>query len=328
MTLHQLKIFVAMARRLNVTRASEELHISQPSVSKQLRLLEQACGVKLYRVVGRRIELTETGRLFLGEAQPLLVKAEDLETKFRPNVAHAGAGSLSVCGTHGPSASFLPSLLLCFRQSHPGVDLTLRTETSHAAERLVLTSQVEIAVVTNPSYSPGLIYQPCRKERLVILAANNHPIAKKRNLTLAELAMNPFVMRRVGADEVSSAEQILNQIETRGYKVNRIMKWDTTYALKAAVKTGNCLGILYWDLAEAEIKARELKAIEHPELKMDVQSFTVYHKGRLLSSTAESFLDLLRKCLLTTETIRVCPPPRRPGLYSEMRKSVPKLCPA
>ena len=72
MTLHQLEIFLAVAKHLNVTRAADDMHINQPSVSQQLKLLEENCGVKLYKMMGRKIELTEKGRLFLNEATAIL----------------------------------------------------------------------------------------------------------------------------------------------------------------------------------------------------------------------------------------------------------------
>src|SRR6266850_2599916 len=111
LTLHQLKIFSSIAKFLNITKASAELHISQPSVSQQVRLLQEEYGAKLYQKNGRGIKLTEEGRLFLKEIEPILAQVDLLKKKFG---THPQEGSLTMGGSHSPSASFLPLLASLF----------------------------------------------------------------------------------------------------------------------------------------------------------------------------------------------------------------------
>lgn len=294
MTLHQLKIFAAAARHLNLKKASRELRISQPSVSYQLKLLQEECQTKLYRKIGRGIQLTEEGRIFLLDAELILLQVEKLIGKFSSNLTERKAEFLTVGGSRNPSTSFVPTLLGVFKKTHPEVEITLRTDTSLAIEHLVLNSEVDIAVVTNPSKSPPLICEPCRQEQVVIFASRRHPLAKREKLTLAELSAAPFIIKRGTEDAPSMSEQILKQVEKGGLKLNIIMRCDSPEVVKAAVKTGIGLGLSYRDILEPDIRG-DLKVIKVPELKTQVNSFIIYHKDRPLSPNAQEFLTLLRE---------------------------------
>ena len=188
MTLHQLRIFEAVAKHLNITKASKELHITQPSVSYQLKLLEGECRVKLYTKMSRGSELTERGQLLLNDAEPILLQIERMKEKFKDSSTDGKVGSLTIGGSHSLSVSFLPTMLAVFKETHSHVQVTFRTDNSRAVERMVLNSEAELGVLTNPSYSPSFIHEPCRQEELVAFASANHPLAKKQKLTLEELA--------------------------------------------------------------------------------------------------------------------------------------------
>ncbi len=304
MTLHQLRIFAAAARHLNLKKASRELHISQPSVSYQLRLLQEECQAKLYRKIGRGIQLAEEGQLFLSDAEPILLQFEELKEKFSSRLSNRRAGFLTVGSSLNLSTSFVPFLLAAFRETHPEIRITLRTDTSLTVKRLVLNYEVEIAVVTDPSESPSLISEspslicePCRQEQVVIFASIKHPLAKRKKLTLAELAMFPLIIKEKEGKEggLSMAEGILKQVEKRGLKLNIIMHCDSPEAVKAAVKAGIGLGISCRDIVESDVKKGDLKVIKVPELKAQINSFIIYHKERPLSPIAQEFLTLLRE---------------------------------
>ncbi len=293
MTLHQLRIFAAVAKHLNVTRASEELYITQPSVSYQLKLLETECRAKLYNKLSRGIELTERGQLFLRDVEPILLRVERVKEQFRRDVVDGKARSLTIGGSHGPSASFLPMVSALFNETHPQVQLTLRTDSSRAIEQLVLSSEVDIALVVNPSHSAQHGVERCRQEELVVFASIKHPLAKRRELTLAELAQAPLIIMRGKAAEEKAGE-ILRQLERQGFKPNIAMQCESPEALKATVKTGMGLGILYRDIVEPYVKTGELKIIKVPELKMKVDTFIIYRKEDSLSPDTQDFLTLLR----------------------------------
>ena len=293
MTLHQLRIFAMVAKQLSVTKAGRELHISQPSTSQQLRLLEDECRVRLHKKVGQGIELTREGRLFLNEAEPILLQVEKLKRKFSLNLRESEARSLTVGGSYGPSASFLPWVASIFRDTHPYTGLILRADSSPVMEQLVQNSDVEIALITNPSASRRLIYEPCRQEELAFFVSSKHPLAKRQRLSLADLAHIPLVVFRKA--RIGGVAKILNQIEEQGVRLNIVMHCDGAEAVKAAVKRRMGLGIWYRDVVQPDIQRGDLRIIRVPGVKMHVDSFVIYPKEKPLSSDAKDFLALLRQ---------------------------------
>jgi DNA-binding transcriptional LysR family regulator len=308
MTLHQLRIFSSIAKCLNVTKASAELHISQPSVSQQVKLLQEEYGVTFYRKSGRGIHLTEEGRLFLKEIQPILTQFDLLK---KTSVGRSKALSFTLGGSRSPSASFLPVLAFRFKEMCPDVELTLRTDKSVALEQMVLDSEVELAVITDPSASPYLTYEPCREEELVFCVSVDHSLAKRKILSLAELAATPLIVFKKGG--LRSYRKILNEIERRHLKPNVAMYCESSDALKAAVKTGMGVGIIYRDLVQPETNRKELKTIQVEGLAIRTQSYVIYQREKPLSGNVQTFITLLRAHLKAVRQVN--------GFQRKKRKS-------
>lgn len=294
MTLHQLQIFAAVTKHLNFTKTAQELRIGQSSVSQQLKLLEEECGVKLYKNLGRGVEITEEGATFLPEVKTILDQVQRLKTKFKMDEKKR-MEQLKVGGSSNLSTAFLPMVLTLFKESHPHVELTLKTNASRLIERLLLSSEVEIAVITNPSGFRQLVYEPCRKEKLVAFTSAKNPLIRGGKMSLAELAQIPIVIKKGKAGETSRVEQALRRLEAKGVKLNIAMQCDSPHGVKEAVKAGVGLGVLHRDLVNPDIESGELKNIVIPELKIHAESFIVYRQRPALSANAHDLLNLLRQ---------------------------------
>ena len=294
MTLHQLMIFVAVAKHLNVTRAAEGLHISQPSVSQQLKLLEENCEVKLYKMMGRKIELTKEGRLFLNEATAILAQVKNLKRLGSRPIPRKGE-SLTFGASHSSSTSFLPLFAAIFKQTHPDLQITICGGSSPAMEEMVLKHEVDLAWIGYPSHFPVIIYEPFHKQRLAIFAQAKHPLAKRGKLTLNELARCPLIITKQVPGRANRTTMLLKHLENRGFAPNIAMQYDSATAVEAAVKTGNGLGILYQDISEPDVVDRDLKVLDVPELKIEFDTFIIYHKEKPLSPSALEFLTLLKR---------------------------------
>ncbi len=290
MTLHQLAIFRAAAKYLNLTKAADELHIGQSSVSKQLKLLEKEFALELYRRTGQGIELTEEGRLFLKEAESTLLQVENLRNQFSHRLNGSKSVRLMVGASYGPSVLLLPSVLAAYKKDHPEVQLVLRTARSQAIERMVIQQEVELGVITNSSNLSFLTYIDCRGENLVAFVPVKHPLAKRKNMTLTELARNPLILRRQNLARETRAEQLLRQTLGPNIKPNIAMYCDSPEAMKAAVKRGMGVGISYRDYVEGE---RSLRIIKIRELENQINRHIIYHKEKLLSPHARNLLTLL-----------------------------------
>ena len=295
MTLHQLRIFTIVARHLNTRAAAEELHIAQPSVSKQVATLEKEFGVKFHIKVGRRIELTKEGQLFLKDAQALLCRSENLTNKFSGISVVQKTAPLRVGGSYSPCATFLPLVLAGFKESHPLVHLVLKTDSKRALERMVLNGAVEIAVVNNPPQSPGLAAEFLGREKLLAFAPPNHPLARRGSLTISDLTRTPLVIRGDKDAGMTATEEILKEIETQGVQLKIAMRCESPEAVKAAVRNNMGLGLLFEGLIMHDVRRGDFKVLNIRELKLVAQRCIIYHKDKPLSANARAFLDLLRQ---------------------------------
>lgn len=297
MTLHQLKIFQVVSQHRNITKASKVLRISQPSVFKQVKSLEESYKTKLYKKVGRGIELTEQGQLFQREVEEILRRVDRLEKNFGLRSPSPSATRLLIGASHGPSASLIPSLLANFKKTHPLVQVTLRTKDSLGIERLLAESDgVEIGVVTNLSRmadSGRLHIEPCRPEQILFFVSTKHALVRRKTLSLAELAQLPLIVKQRSQ---SKTLELLKQIEQQGFELNVFMECESAEAVKLAVLKNLGVGVLYRDHLKAEVKRGDLKILRISDLKpAAIESFIIYNKDQPLSPNAQEFLGLLRK---------------------------------
>ena len=285
MTLHQLKIFQCVGTLLNITKASEILHVSQPSVSQQLKLLEEEFGAKFFARLSQGVELTYEGKQFLDAVSPILTQAEFVEKTFKRNPNQPML--LKIGGSNNVSVGVLPQLLMTFKQSHPLVQFILETNGSSVIERRVLNSEVEIGLITNPSYRSEIIYEPYDEMQVVAFCLPANPVAGK-TLSLRELAQLPLVVRTGG--------RIEHALRSRRQSVNISVRCEASAAVKAAVGLGMGVGVLYRNAVASRVANGTLKLIDVPELKeMGVRSFLIYDKRKPITPIAAEFLEMLRK---------------------------------
>jgi len=285
-TLHQLRIFGAVANHLNVTKAAHEVRISQPTVSKQLRFLQDEFRVKFYLRVGQGIKLTEEGRQFWHAVQPILKGIDQLRERF-PGTAKE-TEFLIVGGTQSPSSSLIPEALQAFKVTHPDIQPILRTGDSPTLERMVLNSEIELALITKPSHDPRIAAEPFCSEPIVAVVSAKHPLANKEKLNQEELVNAPFIVRTGGT--------IAKRLAEIGIKLNAVIMCSSSEAVKSAVQSAVGIGLFFRDSVEAGIRQGYLKSIQIPRLnKIHVQFYTICCKGTPLSRYANDFLILLRQ---------------------------------
>jgi DNA-binding transcriptional LysR family regulator len=292
MTLNQLKVFLAVARHSSITKASQELHISEPSVHQQVKSLQMNFSRSLYHKVGRVIEITSDGRAFSAKATEILRKAEELERQFGQTLAANCPGHLAVGGTHFLSASILAPIVTTFKTRYANVEIELRTKSGPFIERLVLSEKVDVGMVVSVSSPSLLTVEPFRYEKMVIIVSKQHALSKKQKLTMAELAQAPLIVR---IRRNCSSKQILGEVVQHGFELNVVMKCDSAEGVKVAVVQGLGVGLLYRSHVEKEIRRGELKVLNVPGLKQHIQSFIIYKAERPISSAAHEFLKLLRQ---------------------------------
>lgn len=296
MNLNRIKLFCIVASHLNLTKASQVLHVSQSSLSHQMSLLQSHYHVRLYKKTGRGIELTAEGRKFLSAAKAIIERFEQFERQFSARTETDQPESLNVGGSYGLSMGLLPSLLADFQRDHARLQISLRTGTRTIVEQLVLRGDVDVALMQIAgSLSSLLVSEPFGLEKLVVFVSVDHPLARKPKVTLREILQSPLVISGERVFE-SNIKNILRGLEDKGYKPRITGFYDSPDALKVAVLKKAGVGLLYCkDVVKHEVQKGDLKILNVEDLKLYGRTFIVYHKHKPLSVNAKLFLELLRR---------------------------------
>jgi DNA-binding transcriptional LysR family regulator len=290
MTLQQLRLFSAIAKHGNVTKAARELRISQPAVTYQLKLFQEEFG-RLYDRTAQGIRLTTHGRLLLRDADDVLSRADGITAKFGIAKARGARALLVIGGSNGPSASLLPLAAARLRETHPDVEVDLRCLNSLVLEAMVKSGEIEIAVVTSHTRSPDLVYEACRRERLVFFAAPKPRVAPPE-ISLAQLAKIPLVIYKQG--KAGATARFFERMEKAGLKPNVAFRFETVEAVKSAVRAGGVLGMLYRDNLASEIERGEVELVRVAGCDLRIESTIVYSHRKPLSPAAGEVLKALR----------------------------------
>jgi DNA-binding transcriptional LysR family regulator len=291
MNFAQLKAFQAVANNGSITRAAQLLHVSQPSVSKHIKNLEEDYGVRLFERNAGAAELTDAGSSLLRHVNAILVHLDEATRELNSPKNLKKSAPLKIAGSYAASALVLPSLLVNFKNKHRDASIILRTGTTREVKSMLLNSTVEIALLNELPVNPEFASEPFRKEKLVVFAAPNHPLARKKKLTLSDLRQAALVTTGMA----SAVDKMLNHLVQEGLGAKIAIQCGSPASVKIVVKNKIGLGILFQDMLIQEIRNKLFKVLEIPGLALTVQSYIVYYKDRPLSPSAQDFLALLRQ---------------------------------
>jgi DNA-binding transcriptional LysR family regulator len=191
--LRHLRSFLAVADHLNFHQAAEQLHITQPALSRQIALMEEALGNKLFSREKRRIQLTPAGR-YLQKQAPEVMDSVLRLLKETQEAGEGRRGSLALGYTEAAMASFLPSLLRQIRNRMKGVSLHLRQEHSEYLAREVVRGRLDLAFISLPSALAGLKSTLVTQERVGIVLPDNHALVMRKEIALKDLAAEKFIL--------------------------------------------------------------------------------------------------------------------------------------
>jgi len=293
MTLNQFSSFAAVAKHLSVSKASAELRVSQPSISLQLKQLEDHHGRKLYRRTHKGVEITDAGQVFLRKIGPILEQVAELERDFQAPPIKTLRAALRVGGTFSSSAVLLPKLMARFRRLHSELDLELQTGTTAKLERLVGRGAMQLAVTDRRPAAHGLESEPLRAEKVLAFVRPHHPLARLGSVSLSELLAEPLIVRS-GKGISGATQNALKKLKEQGWTVRIGMLCDGPGVIKAGVRQNMGVGIAFADSIKVELEAGEFKALQVRDFDIRAESFVIYAKNRPLPAPARDFLELLR----------------------------------
>jgi LysR family transcriptional regulator, low CO2-responsive transcriptional regulator len=289
-TLRQLKIFEAVARHLSFSRAAEELHLTQPAVSMQVKSLEGQAGLALFEQVGKKIHLTEAGAevaRFALEVHSGLKDCEDTLAAIRG--VTGGRLHLAVVST---AKYFAPRLLSEFSRRHPGVTVKLSVTNREQVIGELQANQVDLAIMGRPPRGLDVEAIAFAKHPHGIIASPDHPLARKRHLELSRLAGENFLIREPGSGTRMSMERVFAD---HGVKLASSMELASNETIKQAVMAGMGLAFLSLHTVGLELAAGKLVRLDVRGTPVTRDWHVVCRKGKRLSPLAESFRGFLAR---------------------------------
>ncbi|WP_189047206.1 LysR family transcriptional regulator [Aliidongia dinghuensis] len=290
MTLDQLRVFVAVAERQHVTRAAEALNLAQSAVSTAIAALEGRHGAKLFHRVGRGIELTEAGSLFLAEARAVLARAEAAELVLA-ELGGLKRGTLVVEASQTIASFWLPRHLVAFRRAHPGIDIRLTIGNTAQVATAVRSGAAELGFVEGSVDDPALLSRPVARDQLIIVVGPEHPWAGRADVTPEQLFESDWVLREAGSGTRAVFEQALAAFGLASGSLRVALELPSNEAVRAAVEAGLGATALSASVAASSIEAGLLCPVPIP---LPERAFHVlHHAERYRSHAAERLLALI-----------------------------------
>jgi DNA-binding transcriptional LysR family regulator len=290
MNLAHLAIFNAVAEEKSITRGAERLLISQPAVSKQIRLLEKHLGAVLLERQPRGVHLTAAGELLAGYARQIFALEAEAVRAIQ-ELAGLRAGRLAVGASTTIGVYLLPRTFVEFRRRHPAIETRLDIASSATVCEHLMNGTVDVGFIESAPATPELPVEEFARDELVAIAPSGHPLLHRRRVTAKMLCAEPFVVRATGSDTKSFVERALAE---RGLSIKPAMSLGTTEAIKRAVAAGVGVAIVSQLSIALELKAKNLARVPVTGLRLSRPLYCVRRKNSPPSAALAAFLELLK----------------------------------
>ena len=288
LTLRQLRVFDAVARHLSYTKASQELHLSQPAVSMQVSQLEAEVGLPLFEKVSKTISLTEAGREVSHYSSSISRALQEMEEVIE-SLKGVSRGRLLVAVASTVNY-FAPRLLAVFHQRFPGINLKLDVTNREALVRALEANSVDIVLMGLPPEEVDVESEAFMENPLVVIAPPDHPLAGERGIPLSRLASEVFVMRESGSGTRLAMERFFAE---QGISPRHGMQMTRNEAIKQSVRAGLGLSVVSLHTIELELETRRLVILDVEGFPIERQWHLVYRRGKRLSPPARAFRDFV-----------------------------------
>jgi DNA-binding transcriptional LysR family regulator len=288
-TFRQLKIFESVARRLSFTRASEELHLTQPAVSMQIKQLEQAVGLPLFEQIGKKIFLTDAGCEFSRYASAITAQLEELDQVVdEMKGLKRGRLTIAVAST---ANYFVPRLLATFCQRHgDAVSVSLDVTNREQLLKGLVENRNDLVIMGQPPEDMDLVAERFLENPLVVIAPPGHPLAQAERIPPERLREEIFLVREQGSGTRSAMERYF---AANDLQLVTPMEMSSNEAIKQGVEAGLGLGLVSLHTLAMELALAKLVVLDVIKFPIMRYWYIVYREGKRLSLVAQSFREFV-----------------------------------
>lgn len=289
-TLRQLKVFERVARRLSFTRAAEELYLTQPAVSMQIKQFEEAVGLPLFERLGKKIYLTRAGDELYRLSRTISQQLEEAEQIIEELKGTEG-GKL-VVAVASTVHYFAIRLLADFCARYPKVRVSFKVTNRKGLLQMLDENEADIVLMGQPPDESDFLAEPFMENPLVVIAPPDHPLAWRRGIRLDELRQETFLMREQGSGTRNSVERFFAE---KGIVITASMEMNTNGAIKQGVEVGLGLGIVSVHTIERELEDHRVVVLDVESFPIIRQWYQVHRTGKRLSAAGRAFEDFVRQ---------------------------------
>ena len=290
MTFRYLRIFEAVCRHMSITRAAQELYLSQPSVSLAIGELEKKYEVRLFDRIGKKLYLTPAGEELLGYARPLLSQIDDMEQHLRSG-ARKSILRVGVSMTVG--SCLLPACAEQFAGDYPDIRVEALVERTNLIEQKVLENELDIGFVEGLPKAPQLIISPFAEDELAVVCAPDSALLRRGAIRCADLASIPLLLREKGSGTRAVVD---NLTDMQGVTLKPLWESMSTLALISGAKRGLGAAILPLRIVQKDLDRGELAILPVEDVQWKRQFFRIQHRNKILDEPAEHWARLMAAC--------------------------------
>lgn len=287
-TMRQLQVFEAVARHLSFTRAAEELHLTQPAVSMQVKQLESMVDLPLFEQLGKKVHLTEAGHTVLSHSRIMMGQLNDIERDIN-NLRGVEGGNLKICIASTVNY-FATRLLSKFCEKYKTVGISLDVVNREELIKRLEANEPDIVLMGQPPDELDVEAEAFMENPLIVICAPQHPLASKSRIPIETMADETFVMREPGSGTRTAMKRVFDQF---GVTPNPGIQLSSNETIKQSVEAGLGLAVVSAHTVELELKAKRLVSLDVQNFPVIRKWYVAYRRGKQLSATAKVFLDFV-----------------------------------
>jgi len=288
---NQLRVFYQAAKKLNFTAAANELFITQPAVTFQVKAFEEYCELKLFKKKGRQIYLTDEGKSLLKYAETVFQYEKEIENAI-DEMRELKRGVLRLGTTKAYARYFMPLMITSFHNKFPDIKIQLNEGSSADMIYSLVDFKIDVAVIAKAVDHPDVNFFPFSREEMALIVAPDYHLCEKKEISFQELAKEPFIMKETGSGTRKLVEDLFAKANCAP---NILMETSNTEFIKQLVNRGEGVSFLVREAVAAELSNNYLVEVplKGPKILLDVS--IAYLKAQVLSPPARAFVDTLTR---------------------------------
>jgi len=289
MNLNQLKIFYYAAKNGNLSSAANELFITQPAVTKGIQRLQEHYEIKFIDFVGKKLMLTDAGEVLYQIAEKIFEMEKQAEESIR-DFQQRKRGQIRVLSSESFGDYYLPHIIIPFSKAYPLVRVSMNILPTEQVVEKTAGLNCDLGFISYPVEHKKLSVREVLEDKLVIITAPNHPLAHKKNLKPKDLEGQNFIMHEKGSAPRRAIEELIRK---NNISIGIPLELSSNRAIKRAVEERTGIALISRKVANEEIRAERLKAINVADPSMTRKFFLIHHKDKYISESLRLMMDMV-----------------------------------